>query len=201
MEKVIITDIDGVLLDWYQGFRLFCEKEKGIVFETSRPDNWNLKKWLGVKTSIEAEMLINEFNNDAWEFGVLPPLPFSVETVTNLAEEGYRFIAVTSCSEMQSAIKLRKANIFNHFGEIFEEIHCIPLNVSKKPYLAQYTPTIWVEDNFKNALDGASLGYTTFIVRIPHNKKYEDHEDADKLIWVNDWRDIETAIKIHELEG
>jgi len=91
-----------------------------------------------------------------------------------LSEMGYRFIAITSCSSNPMSKVLRQANLYNIFGDIFDDVHCIPIYESKKLYLAEYKPTFWIEDNFKNCVDGLEYGHGCILLSQIWNENYQN---------------------------
>lgn len=189
MKKIIITDIDECVLRWHEGFQNFIIN-KGITpaFDISKCRN--LEEWLHDIPNKEVRNYIREFN-DSEAFGSLNAGYKSDIYIKLLHDEGYDFIALTSCGEDESTINYRKQNIETLFPNIFKEIICIPLGQSKLPYLTELPKeAIWVEDKFKNASMGVELGHKCFLMNHTHNIDYQE----DGIIRVDDWENIYDVI-------
>ena len=181
-DKIILTDIDGVILDWETQFHKWMNArghnivKKGIYHMDE-----------AYALSIDrAEQYLNDFNTSAYIIG-LPTFRDAVSGIATLKDAGYRFIAITSVGENSYTDKLRKINLEEHFGkDTFVEIHCIGEN--KLPLLANYTDTsnFWIEDSPKNADIGVDLGYKTFLLNHPHNQFYKN----GSVIRVDNWGEI-----------
>jgi hypothetical protein len=192
MDKLILTDCDDVLLNWSLGFKNFCEIEKGVKFSSAEPDEWNLTSWVGVPDHTVGEW-IHQFNSESWEFGALPAFHDALVNIPKLTARDYRFICITSCSDNSSVVKLRRANLFMMFGDIFDEVICLPLGISKGTVLSKYSPTFWIEDNFTNGIVGLEHGHKTIMMRRNHNRRFEKNSDP-RIIWCSSWGEIADCI-------
>jgi len=121
---------------------------------------------------------------------MLEPCAHARESIERLANAGWRFIGITSCSDNSMVAKARRANIKEHFGDAFSGVHCIAPGESKRELLEAFNPTYWVEDNVRWAKLGIDIGHTTFLINQEHNQSFVD----DKVIRVNDWREIAAQI-------
>lgn len=182
MEKLILSDVDEVLLHWKKDFDTFIQS-KGIV--PSKPwTSHELHEWLEIHPD-EAQALVGEFNGSK-HLAALEPYKYSVECVTKLHKEGWRFVAVTACGDTDFISETRRKNLQHHFGSIFQEIHCVSYQQGKIDILKSYPNTWWIEDNFTWAQAGADLGHKTLLVDQPHNQHHYD----DRIRRVQDWREI-----------
>ena len=116
MSKLILTDCDGVLLQWEDAFHRWMQING---FEQIGKGHYNIDMMYHLPQGFSTT-LIKIFNESAW-MGYLEPVPGSVETVKKLAEEGYKFTVVTSQSTDTVANKLRKRNLIEHFGDVFKD--------------------------------------------------------------------------------
>ena len=176
-EKFILTDADGVLLNWEWSFKKWMMKQGFQEFSTNSYD-------MHVRYQMErprVKDLIREFNECAW-IGWIPALPGARQGVQIFAEQGYRFGVVTSLSNDLYASKLRAMNLHNLFGDIFEFVQCIDTGADKDQALMPYKDSgcIWVEDKPENAKLGADLGLNTYLVRHEHNANF-DYEGVTKI--------------------
>ena len=172
--KIILTDCDGVCLDWEFAFHTWMEANgynaitKGVY---SVCNQYNI-------TKEAADKLVAQFNSSA-HMGFLPPLRDSQYYIKLMAEKlGYRFIAVTSLSSDVYAQKLRTCNLKKLFGnDTFVEYHYLPCGADKEDILIElsnkYNGSIWVEDKYINANVGHELGFDALIMEHGHNMYYE----------------------------
>jgi len=185
-KKLILTDIDGVVLDWLSGFITFLEKKGVKVKPDVEQMMWNLSEWIECDN---VDALVLEFNSSEG-FKTLMPYEDAEWFMPKLANL-YEFVAITSCSDTEEAINSRKTNLYSVFGNFFKEIHCLPLQADKTPYLEKYKDAIWIEDVHINAVKGQRAGHETFLITRPWNK---DHEWPE-IYRVNGWAEIyETLI-------
>jgi hypothetical protein len=184
-EKLILVDCDDVLLDWLSGFRDFCSHALGRKIE-GFPGEWKMHSWLEIEPD-DVKRLILEFNDGAPEFGALPPTNNAENVIPALAADGWRFLVVTSCSASRKVVELRRRNLAAVFGDVFEDVVCLDLGTPKTDVLSTLPPSWWVEDNYRNACDGASVGHRPVMLRKKHNA---DFEADDRLcVWTDDWTD------------
>jgi hypothetical protein len=193
----ILLDCDDVLLDWIEGFRAYASVRLQRFVE-GQPDSWQMGSWLGTTDAVAFE-LIEEFNASPG-FGQLGPVEGAVDVVTKWHQllgplSDVRLHVVTSCSSDPKTVSVRRANLERVFGkDVFDSVHCLDLGQSKVKVLQSWSPgTIWIEDNYKNALMGADVGHLTFIRKRPHNKEYQELHDA-RLTWFENWSELEEHI-------
>ena len=170
MNKLILTDVDGVLLDWEGAFQEWM-KSKGFVHTGIA--TYDMHVAYGQKKA-HIKALIREFNNSAW-MCCLTPLRDSVEGVAALAAKGYRFGAITSLSLDPYAAELRKQNLKEAFGDVFDFVTCLDTGADKDEELAKFKDSglFWIEDKPANAALGADLGLKSLLVRHEHNANFE----------------------------
>ena len=145
-DRVILTDCDGVLLDWEWAFNIWMQ-ERGFVQRPNAKDYYKISDQFEDLTMAEAKKFTKLFNESA-AIGFLPPLRDSVYWVKRLNEEfGYRFICITSLSTDKNAQKLRRMNLEKYYGEVFDKIVCLPTGSDKHEALAQYQDSQlwWIE--------------------------------------------------------
>lgn len=193
----ILLDCDDVLLDWIGGFREYASARlKRPV--TGDPSSWHMGEWLGTSDAVAFE-LIEEFNASP-AFGNLGPVDGAVDVVKRWVAllaplSGIRLHVVTSCSSSSAVVSMRRTNLERVFGkDAFDSIHCLDLGQSKAKVLQAWPEgTIWIEDNYKNAVMGAELGHLTYIRRGPHNAEYQELHDP-RLSWFSTWHELEEYI-------
>jgi len=182
--KIILTDCDGVCLDWEWAFNVWMQ-EHGFTEVPGSKLNYDM----AVRYNISREQvvkLIRIFNESA-AIGFLPALRDAVYYIKRLHEEhGYRFHAITSLSLDPNAKKLRQMNLEKLFGKtVFEELVCLDTGAAKEAALAPYTDSglYWIEDNISNAEAGHQVGLQCILVEHGHNMDYENPAIPRVLNW------------------
>lgn len=187
-EKVILTDCDGVLVDWLYGFKEFMA-ERGYTEQD--PTGYAIWKRYGFINKEASEGLVREFNNSA-AMAYLTPNLDAVKYVKKLHEEcGYVFRVITSLSLNKYAYKARLKNLHDLFGEnVIDELVCLDTGADKDEALKPYKDSgcVWVEDKYKNAQLGLDMGLDAFLIDLPHNRQF----DFDNR--VTGWEDIYYAL-------
>jgi hypothetical protein len=181
--KVILTDADGVLLNWGYAFDIWM-REKG--FECLNPLEYDIAKIYEIEKSV-AKRLVREFNESA-HMGFVPPLRDAMQYVRKLHEEhGYVFHLITSMSKDENAQKLRTMNIKKLFGETaFVKFIYLDTGADKDEVLAEYEGTeyVWVEDKVENAEVGARFGLDSLVMEHGYNM------DNEEFPLMKGWKDV-----------
>ncbi len=199
-DRIILTDVDGVLLEWEYHFtqwmlqrNYYDDKEQRVYPYKLLPDKQNTYEMadrFGLSiTEIRKE--IREFNKSAW-MGTQCPMPDSQTWVKLLAAEGWTFIPITSQTSDIPAQELRKKRLGELFGDhIFKNYHILDTGSDKDSVLAEFhnTGLYFIEDKPKNALTGLKYGVRPILIDHPYNRDFQ-HPD---IIRVNNWK------QIHEL--
>lgn len=188
MKKVILTDADGVLLDWEWAFNVWMlehgfEKQDGHQFVYGMDLRYGISKDQGKK-------LIKTFNESA-AIGFLPALRDAMYYVKRLHEEhGYVFKCITSLSLDKNAYKLRKMNLEKLFGKTaFDELVCLDTGANKDEALEPYRDTglYWIEDKLENAELGKKLGLNAILVEHGFNMNSDIKSGIKKVV---NWKEI-----------
>jgi FMN phosphatase YigB (HAD superfamily) len=184
--NIILTDADGVLLNWEWAFDMWMNehghrKQQGTEFKYDIGKRYGIDRDVGKK-------LIKTFNESA-AIGFLPPLRDAMHYVRKLHEEhGYVFHCITSLSLDRNAQRLRRMNLEKLFGEtVFEEIICLDTGADKDGALEPYrdSDSYWIEDKIDNAETGRRLGLRSILVEHGHNMDY-----SGDIPLVKNWREI-----------
>ena len=187
MNKLILTDVDGVLLDWETAFHAWMVSNGFVRNNIATYDMHVVYN----KEKDHIKALIREFNESAW-ICALEPFRDAVEGVFALYSKGYRFGAITSLSNDPFAAKLREWNLREVFGDVFEFVICIDTGADKDEALLPFKDSglYWIEDKPENAALGADFGLKTLLLRHPHNANF--HYDGVK--GVDNWAQIVNTI-------
>jgi len=186
MNKLILTDCDGVILDWEWAFHVWMT-ERGYHFEQSGKTEYGLHHHYKNTTKEEIKKLVRFFNESA-AIGFLPALRDSVYYVKRLYEEhGYQFRVITSLSLDKNAAKLREMNLRKVFGNAIESVICLDTGADKDQALEPYQNSNmwWIEDKPENADVGHKLGLRSILVEHGHNMHHQCNYDVAK-----NWRQI-----------
>ena len=184
MSKVIITDVDGCILNWN---RSFLEYIKSLDIKPKKDFHscWDLEEWLGLSTN-EVDNLAKDFNTTK-NFTNLKSDYKSDVYIPLLHGMGYDFIAITACGSSDITTKYRTINLNNLFPGIFKEIFCCDHNYEKNSILENLPKSkYWVEDHYHNCKFGNEYDHRCFLMNHPHNNHIVD----DTVTMVNDWEDI-----------
>ena len=147
-KKVILTDADGVLLNWEYAFSCWMQQHGHTEVENA---NWiyDIGERFGLDSNNMGHRLVKQFNESA-AIGFLPALRDAMYYVKRLHEEhGYVFRCITSLSTDKNAYELRKMNLEKLFGKTaFEELVCLGTGADKDEALAPYKDSglYWIED-------------------------------------------------------
>ena len=199
--RIILTDVDGVLLEWEHHFTKWMLQrtlfdERGARYHphkllADKQNTYEMAERFGV-TIPEIRKEIREFNRSAW-MGTQRPMPDSQTWVKLLAAEGWTFIPITSQTSDIPAQCLRKRRMGELFGEhIFSNYHILGTGADKDSALAEFhnTGLYWVEDKPKNAVTGLKYGLKPILIDHPYNRDF-DHPEITR---VNNWQDIHQIV-------
>jgi FMN phosphatase YigB (HAD superfamily) len=191
-DRIILTDCDGVLLDWEWAFGVWMT-ERGYVQRPNAKDYYQIHEQFDNLSWPEAKKFTKLFNESA-AIGFLPPLRDSVYWVRRLNEElGYRFVCITSLSTDVNAQKLRRMNLEKYYGQVFDDIVCLPTGGDKhealKPHLG--SRLWWIEDKPENADLGYEYGLNSILLEHGHNMNH-----ACPYPIVKNWSEIFGLVKV-----
>ena len=182
-EKIILTDIDGVVLNWAYAFHVWMSEQGQVI---KKEHCYDISETYGLSYP-EGKFLVRMFNESS-SMGFLPPLRDAMHYMKKLHEEhGYVFHAITSQSNQLNAQKLRIMNLEKLFGEtLFEKFIILGCGDDKDEALEPYRGSgyIWVEDKVKNAELGVELGLDSILMEHSFNM----HHETIKL--AKNWKDI-----------
>ena len=187
LKKLILTDIDGCVLDWEYAFNTWMG-EHGFEEVPGSKLNYDMSVRYGIPRE-QVVKLIRMFNESA-AIGFLPAQRDATYYIKRLHEEhGFRFHAITSLSLDPNAQKLREMNLHKIFGDTtFERIVCLDTGAPKDEALEEYEGTglYWVEDKWSNALAGHKYGLKPIVLEHGHNMM-EHHPD---IVILKNWKEI-----------
>ena len=189
--KIILTDIDGVVLDWEEGFSVWMEHHghelvEDYQFMYNIGDRYGMSHEAGSK-------LVKQFNESA-AIGFLPPLRDAQFFVKKLNEQhGFYFLAITSLSLDPYAKQLRERNLKKLMGDAFIDVICLDTGADKDEILAEYGAkykgNYWIEDKPENLKAGVDNGLSGILMEHGHNMDYTGNANV-----VKNWLEIHDLI-------
>ena len=190
-DKIILTDCDGVVLDWEEGFSVWMEHHghntvEGYQYMYNIGDRYGVSKEQG-------SQMVKVFNGSA-AIGFLPPLRDAQYFVKKLHEQHqYKFIAITSLSLDPYAKELRERNLNKLFGDAFIDVVCLDTGADKDEILveygAKYPGNYWIEDKPENLNAGIDVGLNGILIEHGHNMDYTGNANI-----VKNWNEIYNLI-------
>lgn len=184
-KNIILTDCDGVLLDWEEAFH---EWMAGRGHELQDSSLYKMGDAYGMCND-KAHDLIREFNASAW-MAFLKPMRKSHYWLPMMAKQlDCEFHVLTSMSTDKAAIAARRYNLERVFGKgVVTRLVSLDCGADKDELLKEYKGTnhYWVEDKPENCDAGLKVGLRSIIIDHPHNKEYNNPD----VVRVHDWEDI-----------
>ncbi len=184
MDRKIILDCDGVLLDWAYAFDVWmCEQGYQRLKNTDKYYDQSLR--YGINRNI-SNNLVKVFNESGC-VGFIPAYKDSVEYINKLYEIGWRFEVISCLDKDKYAQQLRVKNLLHLFGDVFDFIDCgLDFSIGKEQYLLdRYSGKdyYWIEDSVGHAESGRKIGLKSIIMDHPYNKEWNG-------LRVKNWKQI-----------
>ena len=195
-QKAVILDCDEILLNHLGGFKKYVQKYYDIQ-TVGEPQQYNLQDWLCCDAEQVMDLLKN-FNFYSYEFGLLEPMDeFVVDRMKQLRSRypDVAFIVVTKSGTFGHGEVLRKVNLINVFGDIFDDIIILENYQTKRgTYLKlqnQYDVVTVVDDHLVNIDVAKQVGLDTVVLECSHNVSEKNNPNYN---FVEDWCDMFTYI-------
>jgi 5'(3')-deoxyribonucleotidase len=185
MNKRILVDCDGVLLNWEAGFANWMDERGYVKVDDHDVTAYGLHIHYGIPRD-EVQRLVTEFNHSA-SIGFLEPTHNAPDVLRRLYYDNFNIVVITSLCLHPHSKKLREYNLQNVFKYVeFEDVICLDVGADKTEELKKWVgnASYWVEDKQENARIGKELGFKSYLMAHPHN--YEE----EGIKRVNDWHEI-----------
>lgn len=184
MDKRIIVDCDGVLLDWCYAFDVWMF-EQGYNKVLDRQSSYDQSYRYRIPKE-QANRQIRNFNESGC-VGFIPAYKDSVEYVNKLYNNGWRFEVISCLDKDKYAQGLREKNLLHLFGSVFDFIDCsLDYTYGKYDYLfKRYNGKnhYWIEDSISHANSGKEIGLKSVIMDHEYNKEWQG-------LRVKNWKDV-----------
>tara|TARA_B100000963_G_scaffold360774_1_gene393007 strand:+ start:1681 stop:2277 length:597 start_codon:yes stop_codon:yes gene_type:complete len=186
VDKIILTDIDGVVFDWHTAFVKWMELQgyssTGVIHHDAEIHNE-----FGISLQ-EATVKREEFNA-SMACSILEPMRQSEEFIKKLHEEGFHFIAITSLSDKPIAQYYRYLNLEDYFDtDVFVDVKCLPAGAPKMDALEEFqnTKLIYIDDRISNLEDALKCQLKPVMMKHAYNIHYNN----GRVHQVSNWADI-----------
>ena len=177
----ILTDVDGVLLNWNKQFETWMEQEDYLL---DNPEGYAIHRRFGISRDIATKM-VKDFNEGPW-LSHLETLEGAKEGVAELVENGYTFDICTAIGTNQFSNEARTRHLKYTFGKnTFDKFDYVDMFGDKDAFLEQYLDTgfYWLEDKPENAVAGLKFGLKCILIDHPYNKWFDHPEVRRAYSW------------------
>lgn len=174
---LVVSDVDGVLLDFYSGAARVLKDMLGrpMVKVDDRPAT----KFRYGLTDEQYQAMRQEMRTHPNGWGNLPTLPGAVEAIHRLNRAGYAVLFLSSCG--QSLFDLRRQNL-DRLGLEHCQLVCVEDHDknAKGVVLDQLRPAAFIDDHMKMLAQAGSVPHRVWI---DHGCSLE--LDPDGQPWIN----------------
>lgn len=183
MEKLILTDCDGVLLHWEWMFDQWMRKHR---YAKQKTGSYSIAECYGL-TNTESARLISMFNETVYATKI-PPYKDAIKYLTKLHNEyGVVLHVISSISSDPVITNSRIRNLEEVFPtSLFYKVTCLDPKASKGVALEEYEDSglFWLEDHYGNYLLGEQLGLRSVL--------FTHHYNVNEKVThrVNSWKEI-----------
>lgn len=181
----ILTDCDGVWLDWISTFHKHMQ---ALGHVTSDTVSYDMQDKYPTMSRSDIHNAVLEFNNSS-AIASLPALRDSIAGVEKLRKAGYTFDMITSLSEKPAAKDFRQQNLDAVFGpDSVETLISIKCGADKDEELVKYEGTglWWIEDKPENCDTGLKFGLRPILIDHTTNQWYNN----ENVIRVSNWQQL-----------
>lgn len=183
MSKILLTDIDDVLVYWSKHFRRIFKEETG--HKPSATDAGETRAYSHLSID-ELEHHISNFNKSD-HFENLKPKANSQVILPKLKSEGWTIIGITACGRDEQVQELRWKNLNKVFGDgVISDIRFINWYECKSSHLKDFESSPFVDDNIKHAETAYKMGHKAMIMHRCYRRKFKHPE----IQYVMDWNEI-----------
>ena len=194
--KTILTDIDGVVLDWETSFHQWVELQG--EFGMMKRDVYGVNRRYGIDKD-RARRLVSQFNNSAW-IGYLKPLRDAAVFMNRIHYElDYNFVTLTSLSNDSFAQKARTSNLLTDIGFVFSDFNYLDTGADKDEALAElyekHGSCYWLEDKPENYVAGEKAGFKSLLMQHNHSDEWAKENNASV---VTNWEEVYNILKEEE---
>lgn len=188
MNKVLLVDIDGVVLNWNSMFDEHMIR-LGHTLKEGYDTIYHLPHRYDVEDS-QMHEIVFKFNT-SHAICELPAYKDALVYIPKLKKEGFEIHAITCIGDHRVSRNFRKRNLKHVFGkDVFTSVICAPMYSCKGAFLEQWKGTgyVWVEDTPKHAQKGLEMGLNPYI--IPHSYNQGEYSHIPRVSHDTPWYDL-----------
>ena len=188
MRKLFIFDVDGVLLDLWGPMKSVYEEYVGKLLTQEEWDKSIIdflhspKTYSGFGQYFEEKEIVRD----------LPPINGMILLALELKLAGFDLAIISSASN--KALDKRIENITKYFGNNFNEIICVGMEVTKEDALRNisqgYDVTYFCDDHPHNVILSHKLGITSLWMKNYHQDFLWNNNQPKEIISVSSANDI-----------
>lgn len=161
---VLLTDLDGVYVDWVSGFVAYMDSI-GIKALHADPKIFTMtdifpqveKPWMHIKDYQGSEFYAQVKAYDG-----------ALEAYKELVDNGVKIIAVSSCGLDEQTVKSRTA--FVESQGVFTDMILLEMAAPKIDVLNSFKRAVFIDDQPIVALEGLEAGHVSMIRDMPYNR-------------------------------
>jgi FMN phosphatase YigB (HAD superfamily) len=168
---ILLSDIDGVVVDWFDGYREYLSTMLGIESTNKMPTTFGMTD---VYPQLEKPWeFIQEYQTSP-QYMNLKLFPDVKSTLTKLREIGVEVHFVTSCGTQPQTINMRNEWLSYYLEGLYKDVHFLNLGEDKFRVLKQFAnsdlPVIFIDDQEKMLQAAVDLGYTAVLKDMEYNQ-------------------------------
>ena len=161
--NVLLSDLDGVYVDWTQGFVKYMESI-GFKALHAQPEVFTMtdifpdveKPWLHIKDYQQSEFYAQVKAYDG-----------ALEAYKHLVDNGVKIIAVSSCGLDEQTVKSRTA--FVESQGVFSDMILLEMGAPKIDVLNSFDRSAFIDDQPVIAMEGLEAGHIAMLKAMPYN--------------------------------
>jgi FMN phosphatase YigB (HAD superfamily) len=201
MQKTLVLDVDGVILDHARGMAAWATK-RGIPVACTPEELfcYSMSPMFPHLSDKEIWALLEEYS-DHEEFANIPVIEGFADVLSNLRHRipGLRIVCITAPGAGEKTIASRIANL-KRFE--LDDITVLPLGSSKMEALSKIAPgATFIDDVIGHVHTAEALGHRGILFRQPHNvgtdhaRVLESWQGAEEFVF-----DLLTGIRLQSKE-
>lgn len=177
---ILLSDVDGVAIDWLQGYINF-NAEHGHYALHNQPSDFAMRD---IFPTLEKPWeRIMEYQN-SHHYTNLKAYDDTKQAYSKIHELGAKIIFISSCGTTDFIKKARIDTLNRELEGKFDDIIMLEIGASKLDVLKKFPSSVWIEDQMKFAIEGAIAGHRSFLRNMPYNKM-DSHPKVNRLSAMN----------------
>lgn len=197
ISAILLSDIDGVITDWFRGYRSYLSDYLGIESTGEMPTLFSMtdvypdlkEPWAFIK-----EYQTSQAYTNLQLYGDVK------RTLETLRDEGVEVHFVTSCGTDKETVRMRTEWLQYHLPGLYADVNFLGLGEDKTRVLAKfeqytnYVPVIFIDDQAKMLSTAEQLGFHPVIKDMEYNQDDRDYERVSTYSELVDLIKLETLI-------